>query len=378
MTAVADLSEALKSIVRQMSDTIGAQVVIYLPSESGELLVTEFSNGYSNWIDSETSRVIAKWVYRNGSIAGQGTQTLRNSSDLYLPLKIEDQIHGVLGINLENGELVITPDQLQLIEALTSLSAMAIARIKLQEQTKITQLAAESERLRTALLDSISHELRTPLATIIGSVTALIDGDEVFNSSDRSDLLSTIREGAMRMNRLVINLLGMVRIESGMLRLRKHWIDLEDIVGVALNQVKDSLQNRVIRLAIDKLLPPIEVDDVLMEQVLVNILSNAIKYSPDKSEIVLSAHKNKNIIEIAIKDEGIGIPSNERERIFNKFFRGESTSSIPGTGLGLAICKGIVEAHGGTIRATENNPKGTNIIVSLPLSEPTGFQNVNF
>jgi two-component system, OmpR family, sensor histidine kinase KdpD len=379
MTAVADLNEALKSIVRQMSDTIGAQVMIYLPSESDELRVTQFSNGHSNWIDSETSRVIAKWVYKNGSIAGKGTQTLRDSSDLYLPIKTEDQVHGVLAINLKNQELVITPDQLQLIEALTSLSAMAIARIKLQEQTKITHLAAESERLRTALLDSISHELRTPLATIIGSVTALIDGDEVFNSSDRSDLLSTIREGAMRMNRLVTNLLGMVRIESGMLRLRKHWSDLEDIVGVALTQVTDSLQNRIIRLEIDDSLPPIEVDDVLIEQVLVNILSNAIKYSPDKSEIVLTAHKNNNNkIEITIKDEGLGIPSNERERIFSKFFRGKSTSNIPGTGLGLAISKGIVEAHWGTIKATENNPKGTIIIISLPLSEPTGFQNVNF
>ena len=378
MTAVADLDEALKSIVRQISDTINAQVVIYMPSESNELRKTVFSNGYSNWIDSQTCRDIAQWVYRNGSIAGKGTETLKDSSELYLPLKTEDQVHGVLVINIEDQALDLTPDQLQLIEALTSLSVMTIARIKLQEQTKITQLAAESEKVRTALLDSISHELRTPLATIIGSVTALIDGEAVFTSRERADLLTTIREGSMRMNRLVTNLLGMVRIEGGMLRLRKHWCDLEDIVGVALTQVNDSLQNRVIQLSIDKSLPPVEVDEVLMEQVLVNILSNAIKYSPDNSNIVLSVYRNNNIIEVAIKDEGVGIPSNERERIFSKFFRGKSTNSIPGTGLGLAICKGIVEAHGGTIRATENKPKGTTLIVSLPVSESPDYHDVNF
>jgi two-component system, OmpR family, sensor histidine kinase KdpD len=377
MTAVTDLSAALKSMVRQISETIGAQVAIYLPSETGELRLTEFSSGDLNWGQREPTMAIVKWVYRNGEIAGNGTQTLHDSPDLCFPLKTEDQIHGVLAVHLKNQDLAVTPDRIQLIEALTSLSAMAIARIKLQEEAKVAHLTAESERLRTALLDSISHELRTPLATIIGSVTAVIDGDAVFSSNDRHELLSTIREGAMRMNRLVTNLLGMVRIESGMLRLRKHWCDLEDIVGVALTQVKDSLQNRVIRLAIDESIPPIEVDDVLLEQVLVNVLSNAIKYSPDRSEIALLAKKNKNVIEIAIKDEGVGIPPHELGHIFSKFYRGESTRNIPGTGLGLAICKGIIEAHGGTIRATENSPKGTIITVSIPLFEPPLLQNEN-
>lgn len=377
MTAVTDLKEALKSMVRQISETVGAQVAIYLPSETGELRITEFSSGDLNWGQREPSMVLVKWVYRNGEIAGNGAQTLHNSPELYFPLKTGDQIHGVLAIHLKNEDLVVTPDRMQLIKALTSLSAMTIARIKLQEEAKVAHLTAESERLRTALLDSISHELRTPLATIIGSVTALIDGDVVFNSKDRQELLSTIREGAMRMDRLISNLLGMVRIESGMLRLRKAWCDLEDIVGVALTQVKDSLQNRVIRLEIEESIPPIEVDDVLLEQVLVNVLSNAIKYSPDESEIVLSARENKNMIEIIIADKGVGIPPHELERVFSKFYRGESAKNIPGTGLGLAICKEIIEAHGGMIQATENSPNGTIITVSIPLIDPPLLQNEN-
>lgn len=123
--------------------------------------------------------------------------------------------------------------------------------------------------------------------------------------------------------------------------------------------------------------PPIEVDDVLLEQVLVNVLSNAIKYSPDESEIVLSARENKNMIEIIIADKGVGIPPHELERVFSKFYRGESAKNIPGTGLGLAICKEIIEAHGGMIQATENSPNGTIITVSIPLIDPPLLQNEN-
>ena len=137
------------------------------------------------------------------------------------------------------------PELIRIIEALSDLAAVAISRVKLANEAKVAQLTAESEKLRTALLDSLSHELRTPLATIIGSVTGLLEGEDVFSPEDRRELLLTTREGATRMNRLVGNLLGMVRIESGMLRLNKMWCGIEDIVGVALTQLKDSLQDRV-------------------------------------------------------------------------------------------------------------------------------------
>ncbi len=153
--------------------------------------------------------------------------------------------------------------------------------MKLTEEAKIAHLTAESERLRTALLDSVSHELRTPLATIIGSATGLIEGDVLFSTEDRLDLLTTIRVGALRMNRLVTNLLGIVKLESGMLRLHKDWCDVEDIIGVALSQLKGFQQHRDIRVRLPERVPLILGDEVLLEQVLVNILSNSIKYSPD-------------------------------------------------------------------------------------------------
>jgi two-component system sensor histidine kinase KdpD len=256
-----------------------------------------------------------------------------------------------------------------LLDALGGLAAIAIARVKLTEEAKIAHLTAESERLRTALLDSVSHELRTPLATIIGSATGLIEGDRLFSSEDRLDLMTTIRDGAMRMNRLVTNLLGMVKLESGMLRLSKKWCDMEDILGVVLAQVKDFQQHREIRVSLPERIPMLLGDEVLLEQVLVNIVSNSIKYSLDYSEIVISVSVDERIVVISVADSGIGLPEGERERIFEKFYRAATTRHVPGTGLGLAICKGIIELHGGTIAAEPNAGRGTVMIVTLPLSE---------
>jgi two-component system sensor histidine kinase KdpD len=256
-----------------------------------------------------------------------------------------------------------------LLEALCGLAASAIARVKLAEEAKLAHLMAESEKLRTALLDSVSHELRTPLATIIGSVTGLIEGDRLFSPEDRLDLLATIRDGALRMNRLVTNLLGMVKLESGMLRLRKKWCDVEDIIGVVLAQVKDFQQHRNIRVQLPDHIPMILGDEVLLEQVLVNVISNAIKFSPDYSEIDVSVKTEESSVVIAVSDAGIGLTAADRERIFDKFYRAEATRHVPGTGLGLAICKGIVELHGGTIMAEPNVNRGTKVMISLPVNE---------
>jgi two-component system sensor histidine kinase KdpD len=367
MTAITDINSLLENVSRQVSDTINTQVAIYLPDNKDELELTTYSSSHSKWGKGESEMVIAKWVYQHGEMAGRGSNTLRESPGLYVPLHTEDRIYGVLAVNLENRNT--TPENQRLLEAIGSLAASAIARVKLGEEAKLAHLTAESERLRTALLDSVSHELRTPLATIIGSATGLIEGDRKFSSEDRLELLSTIRDGALRMNRLVTNLLGMVKLESGMLRLRKEWYDVEDIIGVVLSQVKDFLQHREIRVLLPDPIPFLLGDDVLLEQVLVNVVSNSIKYSPDHSQIVISVRQDDSNTIITVADSGIGILAADRERIFDKFYRADTTRHVPGTGLGLAICKGIIDAHGGTITAELNLEKGTIITIALPIGE---------
>jgi two-component system sensor histidine kinase KdpD len=369
MSEITDLQPLLSNVTRQVASTMRKQAVVYIPNSSGELELIDRSLS-SDWGDRESERVIAKWVYENGELAGRGSHTLRETPGLFLPLRTPERIHGVLAVDLESSDAELSQDSRQLLKALCGLAASAIARLKLSEEAKLAHLTAESERLRTALLDSVSHELRTPLAAIIGSATALIEGERLLTPQDKAKLLIEIRDGALRMNRLVTNLLGMVQLESGMLRLRQNWCDVEEIIGVVLSHVKDYKQHRRIRVKLPDQVLLLQGDEVLLEQMLVNVVSNAIKYSPDYSEIVIEARiAEGNFMVITVADSGIGLSPKDRERIFDKFYRADSARHVPGTGLGLAICKGIANLHGGTITAELNGDQGTVIVITLPVGE---------
>ncbi|MDF2834732.1 MAG: Osmosensitive channel His kinase sensor [Paenibacillus sp.] len=366
MSSYSDIQSLLRNVSEHVSLNVDTPAVIYLPDAQDELTLAISAASPAEWGGGDSELAIADWVYRHGRTAGKGTPTLNGSPGLYLPLRTEDRVHGVLGVKL--GDVVLSKDRRSFLEALAGLAAIAIARVKLGEEAKIAQLTADSERLRTAILDSVSHELRTPLATMIGSATAMIENDGLFTPQDRMELLGAIREGALRMNRLVSNLLGMVQLESGMLRLRQDWCDVEDMISVVLKQVRDFQQRRemIVRLPEQNLLIP--GDEVLLEQVLTNVVSNAIKYSPDGSTIEISVAQNNDYATITVADEGIGIDAAVSERVFDKFFRSARTQHLPGTGLGLAICKGIVELHGGSISAAPNGTRGTIVSIALPVT----------
>jgi two-component system sensor histidine kinase KdpD len=365
-----DLDTVLGEIVRHASDTFGLPAAILLPDAAGHLTVRAEEGLQSHGDAPIPESRIVDWVYRHGRIAGYGTNQNRDSTFLYVPLKTESNVHGVMCIGQQQSPNVnVGTSRMRIVQALAGLAAVCIARIRFEEEAKIAHLSAESERLRTALLHSISHELRTPLATILGAVTGMTESGDILSPDDRRELLSTIREGALRMNRLVTNLLGMVRMESGMLQLNKRWCDVSDIVGVALRQIGDALQHRTVEVDIPDNLPAIAVDEILIEQVLVNLLSNAVKYSPDGSLIRLDFMEYDGIMTLCIRDEGMGIREDEAEKIFEKFYRSDTGISVPGTGLGLAICKGIVEAHGGEIFARPAEPQGTMITIRLPVGD---------
>lgn len=371
ITAITDLNTLLVNVATQVSLTMGKPAAVYLPDGQGELKVTTsmaatLEEGKAEWGAEQSEIAIARWVYIHGQIAGKGSSTLREATGLYVPLRTEDQIHGVLAVNMEDYEI---QEQLRLLEACGRLVAGAIARVKLAEEARLAQITAESERIRTALLDSVSHELRTPLTAIIGSATGLIENDTLFTPEDRRELTGNIREGALRMNRLVTNLLGMVRLESGMLQLNRKWCDMGDLISVALAQVREFSPYRQIRIELPDDPVFIYGDEILLEQVLVNIISNAIKYSPEDSEITIIVIRDdrSDDCRITVVDQGMGIPEAERGRIFDKFYRSESAQHVTGTGLGLAICKGIVEVHGGTIMAESNPGGGTRIHIHIPM-----------
>jgi len=378
--AVSDVSSLLDGVTKQLSQTIGAETAVYLPDESGALRRVHASSAEA--IDggerAREEEVVVRMVYEEGEEAGRGSRTLRELPGRYLPLRTEERTYGVLVVRLPQGEnktskKTLTDEQQRLLAALCGLAAAAIARFKLAEEAKLAHLTAESERLRSAILDSVSHELRTPLAAVIGSATGLIENDELFSKQDRMELLETIRSGAMRMSRLVQNLLGMVRLESGMLQLRREWCDIQDLIGVSLAQIRDIRGRRKLTVDLPDDLPMVRGDEVLLEQVLGNVLGNAIKYGPDGSEIGIEARTNGRRLVLSVSDEGPGLPAGEEQRVFEKFYRSDSTRHVSGTGLGLAICKGIMDLHCGEISAASrtDGKNGTIVLISLPLPEPS-------
>lgn len=369
IAAVADFEPVLESIVKKVADTIEGQVVLLLPEKEKKLVLKAGSETGGNSFFNENEYAVATWVFARGQKAGKGTDTLGAAEGLYLPLHTDKAIHGVLGIQSGDPDTYFEPEQLRLLEAFAGLASIAVSRVQLAEQARKAQTLAESERLRTALFNSLSHDLRTPLASIIGAVSGLLESDEVYSREARRDLLQSIQQGALRMSRFVHNLLDMAKLEGGLVQPNKEWCEIQDIVGVAVSRLDESLGTRPVSINIDHNLPLIRADFILIEQVLVNLLDNALKYSEPGTEIAIEASLQGKEMEVAVSDRGPEIPEEDLERIFDKFYRLQSPRLVSGTGLGLAICKGFVEAHGGKIWAANRQGGGVEIKFTLPLED---------
>jgi two-component system, OmpR family, sensor histidine kinase KdpD len=257
--------------------------------------------------------------------------------------------------------------------------AVALERAELAAATVENEALRRSDKLRAALLNSISHDLRTPLATVMGSATTLIDYGKTLKPEVRDDLMISIREEAERLNRYVGDLLDMTRLEGGALTTRSESTDVRDVLAAGITRVSRRMEGRKLVRDFPYELSSVQTDPGLLEQAIVNILENAIAYSPDSSEIDVAAYEDRANVVISIEDEGPGIPQTDLERIFERFRRLEESSDRnrgdrnKGAGLGLSIAKGFVEAMGGRIAAASPliGGRGTRILISLPKAVPT-------
>jgi two-component system sensor histidine kinase KdpD len=229
------------------------------------------------------------------------------------------------------------------------------------------KVEAEGEKLRNALLSAVSHDFRTPLASIKGVISSLLMEENRLSPDDKKDLLSSAHGEVARLERIVSNLLEVTLLESGKLKLKKDYYFLPELVGNALKQTEAALQGRAVTCQMPPDPPALQVDGLLIEQVLVNLLENAAKYTPAGSPVAIHANSYGGRVNIVIEDEGSGIPAGEEEKIFDAFHT-VAPSMRKGSGLGLAICRGILQAHGGVIRA-ENRPQGGAVFtITLPVS----------
>jgi len=273
-------------------------------------------------------------------------------------------VAGIVATALASGS-----DEEKLALALLDQGAVALERADLAEQALETETLLRTDRFRDALMNSVSHDLRTPLSTVLGASTTLIDLGDKLKPAVRADLLLSIREEAERLSRYVGDLLDMSRLEGGGLNIRSDWIDVRDVLNAAAKRVSRRLGDRKLVRDFPDRLSLVMVDQGLLEQALVNILENAITYSPDGSNIELAAYEDRGAVVISIEDEGKGIPTSELERVFDKFRRMEVPSDrTKGAGLGLAISKGFIEAMNGRIAAASPimDGKGTRILIRLP------------
>lgn len=286
------------------------------------------------------------------------------------PLQTASRKIGALELDPPAADL--TSEERRLLEAFASQSAQAIERVQLAEQARQVKLLQAAEKLQNALLHSISHDLRTPLVSITGALTTL-EQEPRLEESIRRSLVETAREEADRLNRLVGNLLDMTRLESGALQVKRQPCDAQDLIGTALGQMEARLADRPVSIDVPSGIPLVAMDFVLIVHVLVNLLDNALKYSPEGSPLEIRAGLESNELCISVLDRGIGIPNDDLNRVFDKFYRVQRPrqAQVAGTGLGLAISKGIIEAHGGRIWAKAREGGGTVITFALPQEAST-------
>ncbi len=357
--------EIVNAAVRHVHAEFGSLNVILFPDQSGRVAYPKEKGLAQSLYGSDLS--VAQWVMDHNEMAGQGTNTLPGAQAVYFPLSSHDKVLGVLALLPVNLRRVFLPEQQKLLDTFIRQIAQAIIRVRLVEQARDTQLKMEAEQLRNSLLSSISHDLRTPLATIVGSASALAENDGSLTPEDQVELSNAIYEEAQRMSSLVNNILDMARLDSGSVKLNKQWHPVEEVIGTVLTRLQKHLQGRKVTVKIPSGIPMLYADSVLIEQLLINLLENALRYTPEGSPLEIAVEVSKSAVEVSVSDHGPGIPTGRETKLFEKFFRVQQESAQSGVGLGLAICRAIIEAHGGNIKAQNRAGGGACFSFIIPL-----------
>jgi two-component system, OmpR family, sensor histidine kinase KdpD len=372
LAGIGTLDDVLWTTAYQIASMLHVRVVLLLPdAPSGSIAV---KTGYPPEDTLDQSDIAAaNWAWENNRAAGRGADTLPGAKRLFLPMRTGRAPVGVVGIDSDKPGPLLTPEQRRLLDALIDQGALAIERVHLVEDLERSRLTAETERLRSALLTSISHDLKTPLASILGSAGTLRDLAHAFDERAKAELLSTIIEESERLNRFIANLLDMTKLESGAIVPNTAPHDLAEIVGAALRRADKILTGHRVEMQLATDLPMVDLDAVLFEQVLFNLLDNAAKYAPAGSSILVRSWRDGDRACLQILDEGRGVPPEDLEHIFDKFYRAQKADHVrAGTGLGLAISRGFVEAMHGTITAANRlDRSGAAFTISLPIPAHT-------
>ena len=363
--------DLLQEIARQAAGIAGQAAVLAL---DGEDVMMRAAEPHLDTLD-EGAWAAARWAAAHDVEAGRGTATLPSATWRFLPMRTVRGAGGVLGVRApartEAGADGFDPPTLQALEALADQAAIALERVRLAGQSARNEAMEETQRLRTALLNSLSHDLRTPLTGIRGAAGTLRESWDGLTAGTRADLLLSIEEDTARMTRFLSNIMDLTRLESGQVLPRLAPVDVGAVIEAAVARVPDAIH---VGVALPDPPPRVLADAALLEQVLVNLLDNAVKYAPTGSGAAVRVTAARGQVSIAVMDEGVGISAEDLPHVFDSFYRARRGDRVaPGTGLGLAIARGLTEAMGGTIEAASPRPDlprdgspGTAVTLRLP------------
>jgi len=358
-----DLAQLLAVVIQQVGKTFRADVALSLPDESESAPVTAYFA--STWALSGKEQTVAAWAFQHRLAAGRGTDNLPASEGLHLPLVAGQRATGVLSLRFHDAT-PLSPAQRDLLDAFIRQIALVFDRERLRDAEIQAKFLAESERMGTMLLNSVSHELRTPLAAISSVASGLRAAGEL-NSAQQS-LTVELDEATRRLNRLVRNLLDLSRLEAGHLRLNADWHDLRDLLRSALQILGGALGRHELKTDIPNDFPPVKLDAVLTEQILVNLLGNAAVHTSPTTKVEFSARAEADQLVLRVADNGPGLPPGDTARWFDRFQRGPDAVA-GGTGIGLSLVKGFAEAQGGSVSAENRSTGGALFTVKLPLTK---------
>lgn len=369
LTGIVSLEDLSRVLDNYLNSTLGLRAVLVRKHYSPELVVVARPGARRSLSDSE--REAAEWAFHHRENAGFGTGTLPRSHSLFLPIVGKNGCLAVLGVRPVLARRSLDQERMKLLVAMRDQAGIALERLLLTAEIEQNRLLIETDKLRSALLSSVSHDLRTPLVSIKGAASAMLELGPALDADDQRELLENVLDQTERLNRYVQNLLDMTRLGYGVVKPELDWCDVRDIAAAATRNLKSLLGTRQVRVCVPGDQTLVLTDNRLLEQVLVNLLENATKYSPVDAEIRIEARRDLDHFELAVVDQGPGIPREERARVFDMFHRAHLNDQRSlGTGMGLAICRGMVESLGGSIEvAAPGAGTGTRIVIRLPQTE---------
>ena len=366
-----DKNEIVSATSNQLIKLLGKDIVFYLTD--GEVLDTPhiFSVTEENMESciSENEKAVASWVLKNNKRAGATTGTLSNAKCLYLAVRSSSMVYGVVGIVM--GEIPLDPFENSILLSILGECALALENEKNAREKQEAAILAKNEQLRANLLRAISHDLRTPLTSISGNASNLLSNGDSFDNDTKKQLYMDIYDDSMWLINLVENLLAVTRIEEGRLNLRITEDLMDDVITEALHHINRKSEEHHISVESKEEFLLAKMDARLIVQVIINIVDNAIKYTPKNSHIVIRTEKRGKQAIVSISDDGNGIADEIKPRIFDMFYSGANqiADSRRSLGLGLSLCKSIINAHGGELTVSDNLPHGTVFTFTLPAGE---------